>query len=335
MLAILSPIKGPVVLSLAVLAGPVVALVTGDSYVLTLFERVLIFSVAATSLNMILGYGGMVSFGHAVYLGVGAYATGILANAGITAVYLQVLFTILASGIVALFIGLIVLRTTGVYFIMITLALAQIFFYLAVSSSYFGGDDGMVILERATIGNSFDPWNEWHFYGFIAFSAVVLISAVNYLVRSDFGRRLIACRENAQRATALGFNVFAIRLVGFVVAGIICGLAGFLMANLSEFATPGYASWQRSGGLLAIVILGGVGTRYGPVYGAFAFILLEHVLADLTSHWPILFGPFLILVVMFFHKGLAGIFDRMIPDRQTGGPRTPRETASSQAEATQ
>ncbi|MEQ8896833.1 MAG: branched-chain amino acid ABC transporter permease [Roseovarius sp.] len=312
-------IEGVVVLVAMVAAGPLVAVLSGDVYQLAVFERALIYAVAAASLNMILGFGGMVSFGHAVYLGIGCYATGILANADILPIWVQLPVVMAASGLVALFIGLIVLRTSGVYFIMITLALAQIFYYLAVSSSYFGGDDGMVIYERTTLFGGYDPFDSWHFYFFVAGITVLCLLVVNHLVRSDFGRRLVACRENPTRATALGFNVFAVRLVGFVLAGVICGIAGFLLANQAEFATPGYASWQRSGELLVIVILGGVGTRFGPVYGAFAFVLLESVLAGYTTHWPILFGPFLICVVMFFHKGLAGLVDRLIPGRARAG----------------
>lgn len=304
--------ESAIVLTLMAAIGPVVALILDDVYQLAIFERALIYAVAAVSLNMILGFGGMVSFGHAVYLGVGCYITGILANADITAIWLQLPIVIVVSSLAALLIGLIVLRTTGVYFIMITLALAQIFYFLAVSSSYFGGDDGMMIFERTTLPGPYDPFDSWHFYGFTVAITAICILIVNHVIRSDFGRRLVACRENPTRATALGFDVFAIRLVGFVLAGAICGIAGFLLANQTEFATPDYASWQRSGELLVIVILGGVGTRFGPVYGAFAFVLLESVLADFTNHWPIIFGPFLIFVVLFFHQGLAGFVERLI-----------------------
>nr|WP_296430268.1 branched-chain amino acid ABC transporter permease [Roseovarius sp. BRH_c41] len=291
------------------------AIVSGDVYQLAVFERALIYAVAAASLNMILGFGGMVSFGHAVYLGLGCYATGVLANADVTSAWIQLPTVIAVAGLAALTIGLIVLRTSGVYFIMITLALAQIFYFLAVSSSYFGGDDGMVIYERTTLLEGYDPFDSWQFYGFVAVVALFCILAINHIIRSDFGRRLVACRENTTRATALGFNVFAIRLTGFVLAGVFCGIAGFLLANQTEFATPGYASWQRSGELLVVVILGGVGTRFGPVYGAFAFVLLESVLSSFTSHWPILFGPFLILVVIFFHQGLAGLVNQLFSVR--------------------
>lgn len=312
-------LEGVIVLLVMVAIGPAVALISNDVYQLAVFERALIYAVAATSLNMILGYGGMVSFGHAVYLGIGCYATGILANAGITHIWLQLPVVILAAALVALLIGLIVLRTTGVYFIMITLALAQIFYFLAVSSSFFGGDDGMVIYDRTTLPALYDPYDSWQFYAFTAIIAVLSILFVNHVIRSDFGRRLVACRENPTRATALGFNVFAIRLLGFILAGVICGIAGFLLANQTEFATPGYASWQRSGELLVIVILGGVGARFGPVYGAFAFVLLESVLSGFTNHWPIIFGPFLILVVLFFHKGLAGLVDRIFRTAEKAG----------------
>jgi branched-chain amino acid transport system permease protein len=294
-------------LALAVAIGPIVAITMNDPYLLSTFERILIIAVAAASLNMILGFGGMVSFGHAVFLGVGAYATGLMANAGLTSLLVQLPVVIVASAFSALFIGAIALRTTGIYFIMITLALAQIFYYIAVSSSSFGGDDGMVIYERTTLGAFYDPFDNYQFYGFVAAVAVVLILSINHLVGSEFGQRLVACRENPARAEALGLNTFGIRLTAFVIAGVFCGLAGFLLANQSEFATPGYANWQRSGELLAIVILGGVGARSGPVLGAFVFIWLEHALSGWTTHWAAIFGPLLILSVLFFRGGLASI----------------------------
>jgi len=302
-----SPLSFLIVAVLAVGIGPLAALASGDTYMLSIFERFLIFAVAATSLNLILGYGGMVSFGHAVYLGIGAYATGLLANAGYTGLWIHVPVVILVTGLAAFLIGTIALRTSGVHFIMITLALAQILYYLAHSSSVFGGDDGMVIYDRSALWPGYDAFDPWQFYSFIAVIALLAIWLTDTVARSDFGRRLVAVRENGQRANALGFNVMATRLTAFVIAGAVCGIAGLLLANQSEFATPGYSNWQRSGELLAVVILGGVGTRFGPVYGALGFVVVEHYLASLTSHWPILFGPLLILVVLFFHSGLSGI----------------------------
>lgn len=299
------------VILVAVAIGPAVALIFDDPYLLALFERVLILAVAAASLNLILGFGGMVSFGHAVFLGVGAYVTGIMSNADITSFFIQVPAVIVFSAIVALFIGAISLRTSGIHFIMITLALAQIFYYLAVSSSRFGGDDGMVVYERATLGAFYDPWSSWQFYGFVALCCAALIGLVNHLVASEFGQRLIACHENPQRAEAMGLHTYGTKLVAFVLAGVVCGLAGSLLANQAEFVSPGTADWRRSGELLAIVIFGGFGTRNGPIFGAFAFILLEHYLADLTTHWAALFGPILILAVMFSSGGLARGIERL------------------------
>ena len=293
------------VMSAAVAIGPVIAFAFNDPYLLSTFERMLIYAVAAASLNLILGYGGMVSFGHAVFLGVGAYATGILINSGQTSLLIQLPTVVLVSAAVALFIGAISLRTSGIHFIMITLALAQIFFYLAVSSSRFGGDDGMIIYDRATIGFFYDPWDRWQFYTFVAVSAVVLIAFINHLIASEFGQKLLACHENPKRAEAMGFNAYGIKLVAFVAAGAVCGVADSLLANQTEFATPGYAEWRRSGELLAIVIFGGVGTRNGPILGAFAFILLEHFLADITHHWAAIFGPLLILAVLISPGGLS------------------------------
>ncbi|CAM3182105.1 branched-chain amino acid transport system permease protein [Paracoccus aminovorans] len=303
-----NPATGMIVTALVAAGiGPLVAAVAGDAYLLSIFERFLIFAVAASSLNLILGYGGMVSFGHAVYLGIGAYATGLMANAGLTGLWMQVPAVVLASGLAAALIGVIALRTSGVHFIMITLALAQILYYLAQSSSVFGGDDGMVIYGRSTLWPGYDAFDPWQFYAFVAVLALVLLWLIDWVIRSDFGSRLVAVRENAQRANALGFDTLATRLLAFVIAGAVCGIAGLLLANQSEFASPGYANWQRSGELLAIVILGGVGTRFGPVYGALAFVVVEHVLAAITSHWAIVFGPMLILVVLFYHASLSGL----------------------------
>lgn len=298
-------------LLLAAVIGPICALVTGDSFLLMTFERVLIFAVAAASLNLILGYGGMVSFGHAVFLGVGSYTTGILANAGLTNIAIQIPAVIVVSALVAAFIGAISLRTAGIYFIMITLALAQIFFYLAISSSRFGGDDGMTIYERTTVFPFYDAYDAWQFYLFVAVSSVLLIGLVNRAIASEFGQRLIACRENPRRAEAIGFNVYGTRLAAFVLAGAVCGLAGHLLANQSEFATPNFSTWRTSGELLAIVIFGGAGMRNGPVVGAFAFILIQDFLSDLTTHWAAIFGPLLILAVLFSSGGLVGEVERL------------------------
>ncbi|MCZ4353746.1 branched-chain amino acid ABC transporter permease [Roseovarius aestuarii] len=313
-------IQSIVIPLLAIAIGPIVALITDDVYVLHIFERALIFAVAAASLNLILGFGGMVSFGHAVFIGLGAYITGIMSNADITALWLQIPAILAVTGIVAMVMGLIALRTTGVHFIMITLALAQIFYYTAVSSSTFGGDDGLVIYERSTFFGLYDPWDSWQFYGFVAIVSLGLIWLVTAVTSSDFGLRLLATRENPQRSAALGFHVLGTRLLAFVIAGMVCGLAGMLLANQSEFATPGYANWQRSGELLAIVILGGVGLRMGPVYGAFAFILVEHTLASYTNHWALYFGLILILVVLFLHRGLAGLVERVLRPRAAKRP---------------
>ncbi len=298
-------------LLVAASVGPIVALWTGDTYTLVTFQRILIVAVAAASLNMILGYGGMVNFGHAAFLGIGAYAVGLLANAGITNLGAHIVTVIIASGLVGLVFGAIALRTSSIFFIMITLALAQILYYLAVSSSTFGGDDGLVIDERSTLGGLYDPFDPYQFYALVAAFSVVLILMINHLVRSDFGRRLVACRDNPVRAEALGFNVFATKLSAFVLSCIFCGLAGLLLANQTEFASPDFASWRRSGELLVIVILGGTGKLYGPLIGAFAFILIEHTLSQYTTHWAIIFGPFLILAVLFFRSGLAGVMDQI------------------------
>ncbi len=299
-----------VVLAVGVLllAGvPVLATLLEQPFYIDLLRRVMIFAIAAASLNLILGYGGLVSFGHAAYLGVGGYAVGILAFYGIHNGWLQWAVAILASGLVALAIGAISVRTRGIHFIMITLAFTQMLYYLGISVEEYGGDDGMRINVRSQFSGLIDLDDPVAFYYLILALLLGTLYLVHRLVSSRFGMVLRAAKSNEARSRAVGFSPYAYQLCAFVISGAICGLAGALLANHTAFITPEYMHWTRSGEIMFMVILGGMGTAPGPALGAFALLLVEDLLAGWTQHWQIILGPLLVLSVLFFRRGLAGL----------------------------
>ncbi|MBV8030038.1 MAG: branched-chain amino acid ABC transporter permease [Betaproteobacteria bacterium] len=286
---------------------PPVASALAQPFYIDLVRRVMILAIAATSLNLILGYGGMVSFGHAAYLGIGAYAVGILAFYGVTNGWAQWAVAIGASALVAAAIGAISLRTSGLYFIMITLAFTQMLYYLGLSLDAFGGDDGMRLKARSRFPalDLADPVQSYYVALVLMLLAVFL---VHRIVNSRFGMALRAAKSNDARTRALGISPYPYRLVAFVIAGALCGLAGALYANHANYIAPSYMSWIQSGDLMFMVILGGMASRAGPVLGAFALLLVEEVLKGWTEHWQAILGPLLVLSVIFFRRGLAGIF---------------------------
>ena len=288
-------------------AVPPVSAAFGQPYYVELFRRILIFAVAALSLNLILGYGGLVSFGHAAYLGVGAYAVGVLAHHGIHDGYLQWTVAIGASALVAAAIGAVSLRTSGVYFIMITLAFAQMLYYLGISIEEYGGDDGMRLATVSQFGGVVDLKSPAQFYYLVLGMLAALLYLAHRLVNSRFGMVIRAAKSNEARARALGFSPYPYRLAAFVIAGAICGLAGALLVNHTGYLTPGFMHWTRSGEILVMVILGGMGTIAGPLLGALVLLLLEALLSSWTAHWQIVLGPLLVLVVLFARSGLAGL----------------------------
>jgi branched-chain amino acid transport system permease protein len=296
-----------VAILLALAAVPPLAAAFGQPYYVELFRRILIFAIAALSLNLILGYGGLVSFGHAAYLGVGAYAVGILAHHGIHDGYLQWAAAIGASGLVAAAIGAVSLRTGGVYFIMITLAFAQMLYYLGISIEEYGGDDGMRLPMASQFGGLVDLKSPAQFYYLVLGLLAALIYLAHRLVNSRFGMVIRAAKSNEKRALAIGFSPYPYRLAAFVAAGAVCGLAGALLVNHTAYLTPGFMHWTRSGEILVMVILGGLGTLAGPLLGALALLLLEALLSSWTAHWQIVLGPLLVLVVLFARSGLAGL----------------------------
>jgi branched-chain amino acid transport system permease protein len=304
------------IVAAAVLAAlPPVLLALGQPFYVDLVRRIMILAIAAVSLNLILGYGGMVSFGHAAYIGVGAYAVGILGFYGIFNGWLHILVAVGASALVAVAIGAVSIRTSGIYFIMITLAFTQMLYYLGISVAEFGGDDGMRLKRRSQLG-IVDLNDPVQFYYLALVLMLLSVFLVSRLVNSRFGMVLRASKSNEARSRAIGFSPYPYRLAAFVIAGALCGLAGALYGNHTNYITPSLMTWEQSGDLMFMVILGGMATTSGPVLGAFAFLFGEELLKALLGlksqgwieHWQILMGPLLILSVLFFRRGLAGIF---------------------------
>ena len=298
-----------IVALLAILALlPVYSLMTGDTFVLTLFTRILILAIGAVSLNLIMGYGGMVSFGHAAYLGIGGYAVGILAKEGIGSGFVQWPVAIAASALYALVVGALSLRTRGVYFIMITLAFAQMIYYVAIGLDRYGGDDGLTIYKRSQFG-FIDLNNKTLFYYLCFLLLLGAIYLVARIVNSRFGLVIRGTRSNERRMRAIGFPTFRYRLACFVIAGAICGLAGALLANQTNFISPALMHWTRSGDLIVMVVLGGLGSLFGPLIGAVTFLLLQEGLSRLTEYPDLVLGPILLLVAIYLHGGIEALLE--------------------------
>lgn len=296
-------------------AVPAAAAYFEQPFYLDLLRRVMIFAIAAVSLNLILGYGGMVSFGHAAYLGIGGYAVGILAHHGIHSGWLQWGLAIGASALVALAIGSISVRTSGIYFIMITLAFTQMLYYLGISIAEYGGDDGMRVPVRSQFSGLVDLNDGTQFYFLVLGLLAASLFLVHRLVNSRFGMVLQAIRSNEARTRAIGFSPYPYRLAAFVISGAMCGLAGALLVNHTAYLTPEFMNWTRSGELMFMVILGGIATSAGPLLGAGVLLLLEDVLQGwsllpreaVRDHWQLYLGLILVLVVIFARRGLAGL----------------------------
>ena len=300
---------------------PWVAELADETYLTSSMSRVLIFAMAAISLDLIVGYGAMVSFGHAAFVGLGAYTAAIMAfhhhdqSSLLTLPFLfegsNQLLTILIcavviASLVAFLTGMINLRTHGIHFIMITLAFAQMLYYLFVSLDYYGGEDGLIMYGRNQIF-SIELSDDTGFYYLCLGFLVCFVWVSLRLVNSEFGRVIKGCKHNEKRMQALGFNTYRYRLTAYVISAAGASVAGVLLANKTEFVDPGLFSWHLSGELLVMIILGGLGSIYGAVIGAFLFLVLEQVFSAYTEHWMVLLGPFLILVVVFARQGVYGL----------------------------
>lgn len=289
-------------------AFPFAANASDESFYIGVVSRLLIFALAATSLNLILGFGGMVSLGHAAYFGVGAYTVAILMQCGVLSAWISWPAACLTGALLALIIGLISLRTRGVYFIMITLAFAQMIYFIFVSLKAYGGEDGMSLPQRSVLG--IDLASDITFYYVVLAIFVVAIYLVHRLLNSRFGRVLQAVRENESRMEAIGYPVFRYKLVCFVLAGALASLAGALLANLALMVSPNLMHWTQSGSLIVMVILGGIGYFSAGIIGAVTMLLLEEILSGYTMHWQLALGLILLGVVLFLPGGLANLFER-------------------------
>src|SRR6201987_936983 len=309
LLGIVNPRVGLNIAVIATLAVvPAYAALTGNAFALTLFTRVVILAIAALSLNLIMGFGGMVSFGHAAYLGIGGYAVGILAKEGIGSGFVQWPIAIGTAALYAFVVGALSLRTRGVYFIMITLAFAQMIYYVAIGLDRYGGDDGLTIYRRSGFDGLIDLSNRTVFYYLCFGLLLVVIYLVWRIVNSRFGMVIQGARSNKPRMCAIGFPTFRYRLVCFVIAGAMCGLAGALLANHTSFISPAMMHWTRSGDLIVMVVLGGMQSLFGPLIGAVTYLLLEEALSRLSGYPNLFLGPVLLLVAIYVNGGIDGLF---------------------------
>jgi len=300
---------------------PLWAMIMDEPFTITLMTRVVVFAIAAIGLNVALGLGGLVSLGHAVFFGLGGYAMGILAHHGQTftpvvewpfliegtkSMPIIWLVALIVSSFAAYIIGLLSLRTSGVYFIMITLAFGQMFFFFSISWSEYGGEDGLSIYVRNGFPglNTLDPIQ---YYGLCLAILCAVLLFVSRLAKSPYGLALNASRQSPQRVETIGLNSTRLKLIAFVISGAITGIAGALFADLNRFVSPTMFSWQLSGEIMVFIIIGGVGRLFGPVVGALVFVALEHLLGGLSEFWHIYLGLLLLVIVLFGKGGIIGM----------------------------
>jgi len=301
----------PIAIFLIFAALPLFAAFKAEAYVLGFVTRVMIFAIAALALDLLVGYGALVSFGHAAFMGLGAYAVGILGAHGIHDALISLPVALGASALFAYATGIVCLRTKGVYFIMITLAFGQMAYFTASSLAPYGGDDGLTIRMRSTVAGFPVFTNDRALYYICLACLLGTYLICRALIASRFGRVYRGARENALRIGTIGFEVYRFQLVAYVIAGMIGGLSGFLLGNATDFVSPAFMSWQRSGELLIMVILGGMGTLNGAIIGAATFLLTEEWLSGITEHWKVIFGPLLVMVALFARGGLIGVAQRL------------------------
>lgn len=293
------------VIFVALLIAPYALEATGQGYLTGLLMKAMLLAIAALSLDLLVGQGGMVSFGHSAFVGLGAYALAIGLQAGVESLLLLTLIALAVAGLFALVTGALALRTSGVYFLMITLAFGQMAYFSFSSLAAYGGDDGLTLWSMATLFGSDVAQNAGHIY----FVILAVMAGVWWLVhrigQSRFGRVLRAARDNPERAEVMGFSVFRYRLTAYVIAGMIAAVAGVLTAQQNEFVSPALATWQHSGDLLVILVIGGLGTRNGAILGAFFIVIVQELLGAIMPDWRLLYGPLLVLVVLFAKGGIS------------------------------
>lgn len=319
MIAALRTPRGIVTALLLILLAvlPLLTQAFDQRYLLSIGTRIVIWSIAAVSLNMILGYGGLVSFGHAAFFGIGGYAVGILSASGVASGWIQWPVAMLAAALWAAVIGALSLRTRGVYFIMITLAFAQLVYYLGSGLEMYGGDDGLNI-SRSRFEGVIELRDKASFYWLCLALLCATLWFCSRFAISRFGFVLRGAKSNEQRMMALGFPVFQYRLAALVISGAFGSLAGVLLANEGAYVSPAMMSWMKSGDLIVMVVLGGIGALFGPLYGTIAFFVLEEALKPLIDlvhkgwgeYWQIVFGPLLVLVALYARGGINSLLGR-------------------------
>lgn len=283
------------------------AWLTHDSYVLTLLGRIMAFALAALGLNLALGFGGMVSLGHAMYMGLGAYAVGILSTMGVDNGWLHIAAAVGLTVMLATPLGWVALRTQGMAFIMITLAFAQLFYYVFVSLKIFGGDDGISLQRLSDFGAL--TGNKHAIYLSLWLTLALALWGLRHVVASRFGLVLRATRTHESRVQSLGTHSLPYRLAAYVLSAVLCALAGFFLANLTGFVSPAMMTWTVSGELMVMVLLGGMGSVFGPVLGALVLLLTEEGLKLWTEHWPMVLGPLIVAMVVYVKRGLWGLLE--------------------------
>ncbi|WP_066270045.1 branched-chain amino acid ABC transporter permease [Hydrogenophaga palleronii] len=309
----------PLLVLLLLACVPFVAHATGHTFYIAFFARIVIYAIAACALNIALGYGGLVSFGHSLFLGIGAYAVGLASFHGIGNGWIHLALCLVVCGVVALATGAISLRTSGIAFIMITLAFAQMGYFLFVSLKNYGGDDGMPI----ALTSRFGPVDLSSATSVYVASFVLLVLSIWWLARlrvSPFGMVIRGAKQNARRVSATGIPVVRYQLLAYVVSGMLCGLSGFLLANLNAYASPSTLAWSVSGELIVIVVIGGLGTVFGPLLGALVFLGLEEILKGVTEHWMVIFGPMIVVVALLGKSGIVGLLERFDTRKPEAAP---------------
>jgi branched-chain amino acid transport system permease protein len=286
-------------------------------FYLDVLSRGLILAIAVVSLNLILGYGGMVSLGHAAYIGIGAYSVGIPAYYDYYSGWLHLALALGVGGLFALITGAICLRTKGVYFIMITMAFSQMIFFIFLSLEEYGADDGLVIYLRSEFPAWISMDSAFGLYYWILAILLLALFFIHRLVHARFGRVIVGSKFNEQRMQALGFDTYRYRLACYVLSAMLCSVAGMLLGNFAGFISPDIMSWPRSGELIFMVIIGGVGTLFGPLVGTIAFVLLEEFLSAITVYWHLIFGVMLVALVLYGKGGIHGWLSLL--DRREGG----------------
>jgi branched-chain amino acid transport system permease protein len=310
-----------VLLPAAMFAGlaavPVIAMALAQSYLLDLATRTMIFAIAALALDLLVGYAGLLSFGHAAFIGIGAYAVGILSAHHVADALIALPAALGGCVLFAAATGAVCLRTKGAYFIMMTLAFGQMAFFIASSLAPYGGDNGLSLAGRNTVAGLALLRSDRVFYYVVLGCLFVTFLICRLIVGSRFGRVLRGAQQNPTRMATIGFKVRRFQLVAYVISGAFGGLSGFLLANSTEFVSPAYMSWQRSGELIVMVILGGLGTLSGAMIGTAVYLLAEEWLSGLTENWKVIFGPLLVLVVIFARGGLVRLL-RLSPSANDG-----------------